>query len=207
MATPAINYFFSLLSPWAYLGYPALLEIAGNTGARIRYRPMQFMPVLAAAGGQPLKDRPLARQRYRLLELQRWREYRGLPLNLQPRFFPVDVSLADRVVIALIQAGEDPAGYIGDAGRMLWAEEGDLSDPVVVTALLARHGVTAAPLLVAADSAQVVDEYQANTQAAIETGLPGMPAYVLNGEVFWGQDRLDMLQHTLQSGRPPHRSA
>ncbi|KRG70211.1 hypothetical protein ABB29_07845 [Pseudoxanthomonas dokdonensis] len=200
-----VDYFFSLLSPWAYLGHPTLLEVAASTGAGIRYRPMQFQPVLAAAGGQALKDRPLARQHYRLIELQRWRAQRGLPLDLQPRFFPVDVSLADRVVIALVQAGKDPAGYVGDAGRALWAEQGDLSDRALIGGLLERHGLPASELLAAADGEQAGNEYQANTQAAIAAGLPGMPAYVLDGEVFWGQDRLDMLQGALRSPRPPYR--
>lgn len=118
-----VDYYYSLISPWSYLGHDALLATAAETGATIVHRPVRIFELFAANGAVPLPQRAPARQRYRLIELQRWREQRGLPLNLQPAFYPVDVADADRIVIALAGMEIDPSGFAGAAFRALWAEE------------------------------------------------------------------------------------
>lgn len=201
---PTVDYFFSLLSPYAYLGHAALLSVMREAGARPLYRPVRIFELFAANGGLPLGQRAPARQRYRLVELQRWREQRGLPLNLAPRFFPVDIALADRCVIALVEAGQDPAGYMDAAFRALWAHDLDLADPQVVARLLGGHGFDASAVMAVAASQEVGNVYDLNTQAAIAADLPGLPGYVLHGEPFWGQDRIDALRAALISGRAPY---
>jgi 2-hydroxychromene-2-carboxylate isomerase len=204
MNTPAVDYYFSLLSPYAYLGHAALLSVARESGARVVYRPVRVFELFAANGGLPLGQRAPARQRYRLVELQRWREQRGLPLNLSPRFFPVDIALADRCAIALVEAGHDPAGYMDAAFRALWAQDQDLADPAVVASLIAGQGFDADQTMARAMSDDIGAVYEANTQAAIAADLPGLPGYVLNSEPFWGQDRVDALRNALVSGRSPY---
>ncbi|MDR7133700.1 2-hydroxychromene-2-carboxylate isomerase [Lysobacter niastensis] len=199
-----VDYFFSLLSPYAYLGHAALLSVMREAGTRPRYRPVRIFELFAANGGLPLGQRAPARQRYRLVELQRWREQRGLPLNLAPRFFPVDIALADRCAIALVEAGHDPAGYMDAAFRALWAHDLDLADPQVVARLLGGHGFDASAVMAVAASQEVGNVYDLNTQAAIAADLPGLPGYVLHGEPFWGQDRIDALRAALISGRAPY---
>lgn len=201
---PTVDYFFSLLSPYAYLGHAALLSVMRETGARPLYRPVRIFELFAANGGLPLGQRTPARQRYRLVELQRWREQRSLPLNLAPKFFPVDIALADRCVIALVEAGQDPAGYMDAAFRALWAHDLDLADPQVVARLLGEQGLDAPGVMAVAGSQEVGNVYDLNTQAAIAADLPGLPGYLLHGEPFWGQDRIDTLRAALVSGRPPY---
>lgn len=202
-----VDYYFSLISPYAYLGHAAFLDAARETGAEVVYRPLRIFELFKANGGLPLGQRAPARQRYRLVELQRWRERRGLPLNLAPRHFPLDPGLADRCAIALVAAGADPAAYMDAAFRALWAHEADIADPAVLAELLARHGFDAAAVLAAADAADTVAAYQRNTDDAIAADLPGLPGYVLDGEPFWGQDRIDDLRQALLSGRAPFRVA
>ena len=103
-----IDYYFSLVSPWAYIGHAPFMEIAQRHGLEINYKPVFLGRVFAETGGLPLAQRHPARQRYRLLELQRWREKRGLSFHLQPKYWPFDVNAADRCVIAMAVAGTEP---------------------------------------------------------------------------------------------------
>lgn len=205
-AVETIDYYFSLLSPYAYLGHAELLSMARETGAKLAYRPVRIFDLFAANGGLPLGQRAPARQRYRLLELQRWRERRGLPLNLAPRCFPVDPTLADCVAIALADAGVDPAAYVAAGFRAVWAEDRDIADRATVAALLKDAGHDPERVLAEAASAAVAERYRTNTDAAIAADLPGLPGYVRQGEAFWGQDRIELLREAIEAGRAPHRA-
>ena len=200
-----VDYYFSLISPYSWLGHATLLEIAREAGAQLRYRPVRIFDVFDANGGLPLGKRAPARQRYRLVELQRWREVRGLPLNLAPRFYPVDIALADRCAIALVESGHDPSGYMERVFRALWAQDRDVADRQVVAELLAAEGLDAPSLIEQADTDAIDALYADNTRRAISADLPGLPGYVLDGEPFWGQDRLDALRAALLHPRPPYR--
>ncbi|MBF6022538.1 2-hydroxychromene-2-carboxylate isomerase [Lysobacter niastensis] len=205
-ATPTVDYYFTLMSPYAYLGHAQVLAVAREAGARLVYRPARIFELFSANGGLPLGQRAPARQRYRLVELQRWREARGLPLNLAPKYFPVDIALADRCTIALAEAGADPSGFMDAAFRAVWAQDLDLADPQLVARLLTEQGFEASTVLAEAEGAVSGEIYERNTQAAIAADLPGLPGYVLNGEPFWGQDRIDALRDALVSGRGPYTS-
>ncbi|MGO1071839.1 2-hydroxychromene-2-carboxylate isomerase [Lysobacter sp. CA199] len=198
-----IDYYFSLISPYAYLGHAPVLALARETGSRLVYKPVRIFELFAANGGLPLGQRAPARRRYRLVELQRARAQRGVPLNLTPKFFPVDPSLADRCAIALCAAGRDPAAYMDAAFRAIWVDDRDLADRAVLAQLLRDDGHDADAIFAAADSDAVGVSYQANTAAAIDADLPGLPGYVLRGEPFWGQDRVEALREALVSGREP----
>jgi 2-hydroxychromene-2-carboxylate isomerase len=100
-----IDYYFSLASPWAYIGHAPFDGITRRHGVVVNHKPIFLGRVFAETGGQPLPQRHPARQRYRMVELQRWREKRGLSFNLRPKFWPFEVRLADRFVIAITSAG------------------------------------------------------------------------------------------------------
>jgi 2-hydroxychromene-2-carboxylate isomerase len=201
----AIDYYFSLTSPYAYLGHAAFLKVAAEHGAEVRYRPVALPVVFEHTGGVPLPQRPKARRDYRFIELQRWRAVRGLPLNLQPRHFPADPTIAHLAVIALVQAGADPASFMDAVFRAVWAEEKDIADRAVLAELLRGAGHDSKAVLAAAETDSAAAIFKANTDAAIAAGVIGAPTYVLNGEPFWGQDRIELLADALKSGRPPYR--
>lgn len=201
-----IDYYFTLLSPWTYLGHGAFIELAREHGLAVRYRPTPLRSVFDETGGLPLPKRHPVRQRYRVLELQRWRARRGLPLTLFPQFFPYDVSLADRIVLAIVARGQDPAGFIGEVLTDVWAREQDMSRPELVLAAAERVGLATAGLIEAAGSEATSQAYQAAIAEAVDAGVFGAPSYVLDGEIFWGQDRLDLLADALASGRAAYRS-
>ncbi len=201
--TPRIEYFFSCVSPFVYLGHDLFTDIAARYGAEVTYKPTNFMQVFPETGGLPLPKRAPARIAYRTVELKRWREKRELPLNLQPAHFPADPTLADCSVIALAEAGSDPAPFIARACRAVWAYDRDIADRHVVEGLLADCGHDAHAILAAATSEPVRATNEGNVREAIDRSIFGAPTYVLNGELFWGQDRLDLLEDALKSGRAP----
>lgn len=195
--TATIDYFFSLVSPWTYLGSERFQEIVRRHGARVAYRPVQLGAVFAATGGLPLAKRAPARQAYRLQELVRWRDFLRLPLNLNPKFFPADEGLAARTVIAADRQGLDVGPMTTAILRAVWAEERDIADRGTLAEIAACCGFDADALLHAANGAEVAAEYARNTDEAIARNVFGSPTYAVGDDIFWGQDRLDFLDRAL----------
>lgn len=200
-----IDYYFSLVSPWAYIGHAPFMAIAEEHGLGVNYKPVFLGRVFAETGGLPLAQRHPARQRYRMLELQRWREKRGLSFKLQPKHWPFDVNLADRFVIAIQALKHDPDPFLRRAYAAVWGEERNLADPDELRALAESAGLDPAPIMDIAQGTTTEAIYALNLENAVANDVFGSPAYVLDGEVFWGQDRLDLLSDALRSGRPAYR--
>jgi carboxymethylenebutenolidase len=197
----AVDYYFAPQSPWTYLGHERFAAIARAAGAGIRVRPVDFGQVFPVTGGLPLAKRAPQRQAYRLVELRRFSEHLGLPLNLHPRFFPVASDAAARLIIAVDEHdGSDAAmALTGALMRGVWTDERDIADPATLGDMLATCGLAARRL----DDAQapaVQARYDADSRHAIALGVFGAPSYVVDGEIFWGQDRLDFLERRLARG-------
>jgi 2-hydroxychromene-2-carboxylate isomerase len=205
MMARSLDCFFTLSSPWSYLGHDLMRQIADRHGVKVNYRPMPIFDVFDQTGSLPLPKRPPARQRYRFVEMQRWREKRGLPLNLKPAFFPFNADPSNRAVIALEMAGQDPHLFAALAYESAWVGERNLADEAVIAGLLAEAGYDAAAILAAAGSDAVKAAYAKNGDDAVAADVFGAPGYVLDGEVFWGQDRLELLDDALTSGRAAYR--
>lgn len=198
--TKTVECFYVLSSPWAYFGGPRLQEIVRRHGARLVLRPYEWQVVTAQTGGISLRTRPQPRQAYHAVELDRWRRHLSMPLNLAPRFYPTDNRAAARMVIAAQQRGLDAMRLSHAVLRALWAEDRDIRDAAVRRAVADENGLDGAALVAAEDDAAVVAEFNANSAAAIAAGVFGSPTYVLDGELFWGQDRLDFLDRALMRG-------
>jgi 2-hydroxychromene-2-carboxylate isomerase len=194
-----VDYYFAPQSPWAYLGHQRLADIAQRAGASIRVMPIDLGgKVFPISGGLPLGQRAPQRQAYRLVELQRFSEHLHAPLNLKPRYFPVGGDDAARVIIAADLA-QGAAAAMKVAGAVLaacWAQERNIADDKVLTELLVEQGLPAS-VLDQSHSQAVQERYEAYTQAAIDVGVFGAPSYVIDGEIFWGQDRLDFVERAL----------
>ncbi|MGE0231088.1 MAG: 2-hydroxychromene-2-carboxylate isomerase [Flavobacteriaceae bacterium] len=200
-----IDYHFTVISPWAYMGHALLRDIARRHGAVVRYRPMKLIDVFAVTGGAPLPKRHPARQRYRWYELKRWRERRGISLNLHPAHIPLTPGLADRMIIALQTRGDDPYDFTLRCFQAVWLNDLDAADEATLKELATAAGWDGETLVAAANSAESMEIYERNTRDAIAHDCVGSPCYVLDGEPFWGQDRLELLEDALASGREPYR--
>jgi 2-hydroxychromene-2-carboxylate isomerase len=196
---PTIEYYFSLNSPWTYLGAARFSEIAKAHNAQIIVKPARFGAIFEQTGGLPLPKRAPARQAYRLQELKRWRDYRGLPIHIQPKGFPSDEIAVTRLVIAAAQQGKNAFGFATELGRALWEREQSFTDATAVSEAAARAGVDLAAVKAAAPDDAALDAiWQKNTEDALARGVFGAPSYVLpDGEFFWGQDRLEFLERAL----------
>ena len=194
-----VDYYFAPQSPWAYLGHQRLADIAQRHGASVRVMPMDLGgKVFPISGGLPLGQRAPQRQAYRLVELQRYSEYLGVPLQLKPKYFPVGGDDAARLIIAADLA-EGSGAAMRLAGAVLaacWAQERHIADEKVLAELLREQNLPAA-ILEKSHSQAVQERYDAYTQAAIDAGVFGAPSYVIDGEIFWGQDRLDFVERAL----------
>jgi 2-hydroxychromene-2-carboxylate isomerase len=195
-----LTVYFSLLSPWAYIGHAELRRLAGKHDLAVEYCPVDLMEVFPETGGLPLSKRHPSRQAYRLLELRRWREKRGLCFHLWPRFWPFDPALADRVVCALVAGNADPQKFIAGAFAAIFEQNRNLADTHEVAAVLGENGYHPS-WLARAGAPETAALYRDNRTRALAEGVFGSPSYVLDGEIFWGQDRLDLLDDALTSGR------
>jgi 2-hydroxychromene-2-carboxylate isomerase len=195
-----IAYYLSLNSPWTYIGSALFAEIARRHGAHVDVKPAKFGPIFEQTGGLPLPKRSPERRAYRLMELRRWREVRGLPLNVEPKYFPSDDLAAVRLVIAAKLQGKDAHRLSLEFGRAIWEREESLADAAVMAAAAERAGMDAAALRAHGPSDAELDAlYEQYTQDALKAGVFGAPSYVLpSGEIFWGQDRLDLLERALK---------
>lgn len=193
-----IDYYFAPQSPWTYLGHARFAAIAKASHAVIRLLPADFGKIFPVSGGLPLGKRAPQRQAYRLLELARFRDFLKLPLNLQPSYFPVAPDDAARLIIAAdLQDGAEAAMRLsGAVFAAVWAQQRDIANAQTLAELLAECGLPS-ERLAQSHSRAVQDQYDANTQAAIDAGVFGAPSYCVDAEIFWGQDRLDFVERKL----------
>src|SRR6188768_2881740 len=132
--TITVDYYMTLTSPWTYLGSAPFAEIAQRNNVTVNIKPCQFGPIFEQTGGLPLPKRSPQRRAYRMMELKRWREVRGVPLTLEPKHFPSEDSAATRLVIAAKLQGKDAHKLSLELGRALWEREEALSDPSAIAA-------------------------------------------------------------------------
>lgn len=198
---PTVEYFYTPLSPFTYLGHPRLIDVICRTGALLRHRPIHLGEIFAASGGLPLPQRAAQRRAYRLTELRRIAHHHGLPITLAPKHFPTDDTLAANMIIA---AQDDGAGGGQDVDslafalmRALWVEERDIADPAVCADCARYAGFDADTLLEAARQPDIEGTRRDNTREAIARGVFGAPTYAVGSELFWGQDRVDYLERAI----------
>jgi len=201
-----IDYYFSLQSPWAYIGHGPFRNLVSTYDLNVNYRPVLLVDLFSETGGLPLGQRHPVRQRYRMVELQRWRDRRGLNFHLQPANWPFNARLADGVVIAAIESDLDPDRFMRRAYAGVWEDQLNLADPATVAKLADESGLPGGQLVERSGAEAVSAAYEQNRQDALASDVFGSPGYVLDGEVFWGQDRIELLADALKSGRKPYSS-
>ncbi|WP_422365912.1 2-hydroxychromene-2-carboxylate isomerase [Pelagibius sp.] len=197
MASKTIDYYLTLISPWAYLGSARLAEIAGRHGAEVRVLPVNYGEIFPRTGGLPLAKRAPERQAYRMMELKRWKDHLGIPINLEPAFFPAPELTAACMVMAAGDTGGRPLELAQAFGRAIWEQERNIAEEAVCEEVARETGHDAADLLARAQDPAMHQRYAEQSEAAIARGVFGAPSYVYKDELFWGQDRLDFLDRAL----------
>jgi 2-hydroxychromene-2-carboxylate isomerase len=199
--TKHIDYYFTPVSPWAFLGHARFMQLLRDSGASVSVRPVDFGAIFPASGGLPLAKRAPQRQAYRLVELKRFADALQVPLNPQPKFFPVPADPAALLIVAAGEReGEDVALELaGRFGTAVWVEQRDIGDEATRRAIVAGAGL-GDDLHERAAAPATAGRYAAYTQQALDVGVFGAPSYVVDGEIFWGQDRLDFVARRLHAG-------
>lgn len=190
---PHIDYYFSTLSPYAYLAGTRLEEIAVKHGAQINYKPLDLPALFLRTGGQLPKDRHPNRMSYRAQELPRQAKKSGLPLNMKPAHWPMNAAPSCYAIIAASNAGGGDMGKLIHAiGRSIWVDDKDFSQDDIVRDCLSEAGFD--PALADKDMLTSAETYAGNLEEAVNAGAFGAPFYVTDTDQrFWGQDRLDDL--------------
>ncbi|GHA51879.1 2-hydroxychromene-2-carboxylate isomerase [Amylibacter ulvae] len=191
-----IDYFTFTLSPFAYLAGDGLEQVAKKHGATITYKPMALMSVFEQTGGTPPAQRHESRKNYRMQELMRVSKKLDMKMNFQPAHWPTNPAPSCYAIIAAQEAGGgDVGGLVQSLLRACWAEEKDISQDDVVRACLSANGFDEG----LADSGMLTGAtiFESNTEEAVQRGVFGAPTYLVDDQVFWGQDRLSYLDDYL----------
>jgi 2-hydroxychromene-2-carboxylate isomerase len=202
-----LHCYYSLSSPWAYLAGPQLQDIVRRHRARLLLKPYDFQSVVLKTGGMPLRTRLPPRRAYHEVELARWSEYLGIPLVLKPRHYPQVITDPDWnkhagwTVIAAQDAGLDAFPLSHAILRAVWAEERDIAVADVRSRIADENGYDGAALVAAEQSPRVQELYCTYSGEALELGVFGAPSFVLDGVIYWGQDRLGFVDRALARKR------
>jgi len=187
-----IDYYCFPLSPFSYLAGLRLEEIAARRGGTIAYKPVELFRIFAETGTPLLKDRHISRQNYRLQDIARLAKAAGLPVNVRPRHFPTNPVPASAAIITSQQGGGGDTGLLLHALlRAVWAEERDIAEDGVIRDCLVEAGFD--PALADRGLLAAIETLQRNTDEALARQVFGAPSYLVGKEIFWGQDRLALL--------------
>lgn len=201
LMSKTVDYFLSPMSPWAYLGHEPLQALIDKFSATVNVIPIDPVKLFAATGGVPVAQRPIQRQKYRLAELKRWKSFLGSPIIIEPAHFPYNPALVNLVVVATVnEYGAQKAMELTLClMKGCWVEDRNMGLTEEVKKSIESCDLNSDDLLELASNDQTSKDLEKNTQHAIDAGVFGAPTYIINGELYWGQDRLDFVQRSLMS--------
>jgi len=198
--TANVDYYFSLTSPWSYAGHDRLLRIVADAKADITPFEVSYRgTIFAATGGLPVNKRAPERQAYRLQELARWRDHLGIHLNVHPKHWPNDETVAANMWVALRETESVTAAlnFAGLVMKGVWSEERDISDTTTLISMANDAGLDGNALLKEAADPKWAALRQSQSDEAVERGIFGAPSYCIEDQLYWGQDRLEFVQRHL----------
>lgn len=184
-----IDYYFTVLSPFAYLAGDRMEQVAQAHGATVAYKPVDIMTLFSEMGGTPPAQRHDSRKEYRMQELQRLSKLNTMPMNFQPPHWPTDQKPASALIVAADKAGLDAGALSRAVMHAIWAEERDIADEATLDAILSETGISRATLKPHMDNGA----FDRLTREAMGAGVFGAPFYVVEGQRYWGQDRIGHL--------------
>ncbi len=197
MSKPVIDYYFTIQSPWSFFGLSRLRAAAEKSGATVNYKACNLGAVFSVTGGLPVKKRSPQRLAYRMMELKRWKVKLNLDFNFEPAFFPFDDNPANKMIMAATDAGLDVGDLANALHRGVWCDDLNMAEDDNLISVATAAGYDGQALLQTVQSGSLDARYEALTQEAIDANVFGAPTYVVDGENFWGQDRLDFLKERL----------
>jgi 2-hydroxychromene-2-carboxylate isomerase len=196
-----IDFYFSFISLYTYIGYEAFQDLAKRHNLKINYKPIDLHEIFQLSGGLPVSRRPPQRQSYRLVEMQRWSHTRGIPLVLKPKHHPSDPKIGHRMLLAALENNQHVVEFIGNALNILWVDDQNIEDHQIIIAAANKAGLDGEALYQQSLNPKYIDQLNLITKEAFERQVFGTPFFIYRNEPFWGQDRLEMLEDLITSGR------
>ena len=189
-----LEYFFDYVSPFSYLADSQVPALINRTGAELVYRPFFLGGVMQASGNSPPATVP-AKGKYMFVDIARWLDRYGLELKFNPHF-PVLTVKPMRAALVALEQDVFPA-YHAAMFKAMWQDEQNLGDKQVIHEVVKAAGLDADRLISRIGEQDVKDKLRANTEEAVERGAFGAPTFYVDGEMFFGNDRLDFLEERL----------
>ena len=187
------------MSPWAYFGSIKFFELQKKYGFSINHYPLDIVKLFSLSGGEPLPKRSEQRKAYRMMELKRWQKKLNIPINFNPKYFPPsNVEKAS----CLILSNKEPQiqnKLSFSLFKSMWLEEKDIGDENTLSEICQSHGLDYKEA--SKQASGFTDMYNSLAEQAASLNVFGSPSYVLNDEVFWGQDRLDLLEEVILNNK------
>lgn len=190
-----VDFFFDLSSPYSYLAATQVPALAARTGAEVAWKPFVLHAVFKATGND-MPARVEAKARYMLPDLERWARHYGVPFRFSSRF-PASTIKAMRLVLVGGAAGRAAEAAL-EAFRSMWVDDRDLNDPAELGALARKAGLDPEQALADIEGPEIKDRLRAHTDEAIRRGAFGAPSFFVGEELFWGNDRLVLLEEALR---------
>ncbi len=199
MTAKAIEYFYSAHSAFAYLGSKRVMEIAAAAGRKLLHKPVHLGPVVSAVGGKTFAERTPQHVAYFFgREIERWAEFRNVPvIDFRPTYHDEDMTLASCMLIAAQAQGLDVDRLAHLILEVHWRDDADISDPSLLRNLAASLDIDPDSLIESAQTPAVQKTYQANTGEAIARSVFGSPTYFIDGDMYYGQDHLELIERAL----------
>ncbi len=194
-----IEYFYSAHSAFAYLGSAKFLQIARAGNHRIVHKPIELTPVIEAGGAGSTRKRGDAHRAYYFgREIKRWSEERNAPvMDGIPTHHHNDMTLPNCMLIAAVHEDTNADQLAHVLLEAHWRDDADLADRDTLVRLATSIGIDPGPLLEAALTPAVRAIYESNTEEAIGRSVFGSPTYFVDGDMFYGQDHLEMVERAL----------
>jgi len=163
------------------------------------HKPFDLYVAMEAVDAKSFRDRNPALRSYMFREIQRWSEYRGAPvMDGRPTYHDNDTALSNCMLVAGVMRGENIDRLAHVLLEAHWRDDADLADRGTLLALGNSVGMDAEALLTEAETQEVRSQFQINTREAVERGVFGSPTYFVDGERYFGQDRLEIIEHALK---------
>ncbi len=195
-----IEYFMSPGSPWSFLGHKRFIEIVNRFNVNVNMYPVNYGEIFPLSGGVPVSKRPIQRQSIRLQELKRWGDFLKISLNPEPKFFPSKSLLPSLIIIASqLKKTNQSFDLANNIMSALWVENLNIDDEDTLINILKKMDLDADEILNYAKTKECEDAMKSGTRLAIEKGVFGAPTYIVNNQIYWGQDRLDFVERHLSS--------
>ena len=195
-----INYFMSHGSPWTFLGHNRLGKIIKKFNVKLNMYPVNYGEIFPISGGLPVSKRPPQRQKLRLQELKRWGEFLRVNLIPQPKFFPSKSLLPSLIIIAAkIKKTNKDFDLAQNIMNALWVQDLDIDDENILSEILQQTDLSSKEILSCAKSDECKNLFEEYTNLAIKENVFGAPTYILDDQVYWGQDRLEFVERHLSN--------